>query len=168
MIEQPFYRVGVDIADLLRHRTRRGVLTLGDFATRYPVAVALTSTEAPVVADASDTGLGAVLLQEHEGNKNPVVYLSRKLIPWEQNLSSGEKECLVIVWVLSKPRPYLSGQPLVVLMDHVPLQWLQTMQNPNTKLQRWAGQLQEFNFTIEHIKGSRNVIADALSRKDSG
>ena len=29
--------------------------------------------------DASDTGLGAILLQEHEGEKRPIVFLSRKL-----------------------------------------------------------------------------------------
>ncbi|KYO48206.1 hypothetical protein Y1Q_0010585 [Alligator mississippiensis] len=47
--------------------------------------------------DASNTGLGAILLQEHEGNQHPVVYLTRKLILWEQNLSSVEKERLAIV-----------------------------------------------------------------------
>ncbi|KYO46386.1 hypothetical protein Y1Q_0011420 [Alligator mississippiensis] len=166
IIEHPFYRVGIDLVGLLRHWTHRGkkyILTLVNFATRYPVAVALTSTKAPVLADASDMGLGAALLQEHEGNQHPTVYLSRKLIPWEHSLSSGKKECLAIVWALNKFWPYLWGQPFIVLLDHVPLQWLQMMQNTNAKLQRQAWQLQEFNFTIEHLKGSQNMTADALS-----
>ncbi|KYO34811.1 hypothetical protein Y1Q_0009658 [Alligator mississippiensis] len=91
-----------------------------------------------VATDASDTGLGAVLLQEHERNQHPVVYLSRKLIPREQNLSSIEKECLAIVWALNKQRTYLWGQQFIVLLDYAPLQWLQTMKNTNAKLQRWA------------------------------
>ncbi|KYO34955.1 hypothetical protein Y1Q_0014614 [Alligator mississippiensis] len=50
-----------------------------------------------VATDASDVGLGAVLLQEHQETRHPVVYLSWKLIPQERNLSSIEKECLAIV-----------------------------------------------------------------------
>ncbi|KYO27808.1 hypothetical protein Y1Q_0013007 [Alligator mississippiensis] len=120
-----------------------------------------------VATDASDVGLGAVLLQEHQETRHPVVYLSRKLIPQKQNLSSIEKECLAIVWALTKLKPYLWGQQFTILSDHAPLQWLQTMQNTNAKLKQWAWQLQEFNFTVEHIKGSQNVIVDALSQKDS-
>ncbi|KYO38141.1 nectin-3 isoform B [Alligator mississippiensis] len=116
-----------------------------------------------VATDASDSGLGAVLLQEHQETRHPMVYLSRKLIPQEQNLSSIKKECLAIIWALNKLRPYLWGQQFTVLSDHAPLQWLQTMQNTDAKLQRWAWQLQEFNFTVKHIKGSQNMIADALS-----
>ncbi|KYO20454.1 hypothetical protein Y1Q_0010563 [Alligator mississippiensis] len=121
-----------------------------------------------VATDASDVGLGAVLLQEHQETRHPVVYLSWNLIPRERSLSSIKKECLAIVWALNKLKPYLWGQQFTVLSDHAPLQWLQTMQNTNAKLQLWSWQLQEFNFTVEHIKGSQNVIADALSRKDSG
>ncbi|KYO19013.1 hypothetical protein Y1Q_0018964 [Alligator mississippiensis] len=50
-----------------------------------------------VVTDASDVGLGAVLLQEHQETRNPMAYLSWKLIPQERSLSSIEKECLTIV-----------------------------------------------------------------------
>ncbi|KYO34529.1 hypothetical protein Y1Q_0014307 [Alligator mississippiensis] len=116
-----------------------------------------------MATDASDVGLGAVLLQEHQETRHLVVYLSWKLIPREWNLSSIEKECLAIVRALNKLKSYLWGQQFTALLDHAPLQWLQTMQNTNAKLQRWAWQLQEVNFTVEHIKGSQNVIADALS-----
>ncbi|KYO30369.1 hypothetical protein Y1Q_0017858 [Alligator mississippiensis] len=91
-----------------------------------------------VTTDASDVGLGAVLLQEHQETRHPVVYLSQKLIPREQSLSSIEKECLAIIWALNKLKPYLWGQQFTVLSDHAPVQWLQTMQNTNAKLQRWA------------------------------
>ncbi|KYO30301.1 hypothetical protein Y1Q_0022497 [Alligator mississippiensis] len=116
-----------------------------------------------VATDASDVGLGAVLLQEHQETWHPLVYLSWKLIPWERNLSSIEKECLAIVCALNKLKPYLWGQQFTILSDHAPLQWLQTIQNTNAKLQQWTWQFQEFNFTVEHIKGSQNVIVDALS-----
>ncbi|KYO48726.1 hypothetical protein Y1Q_0004108 [Alligator mississippiensis] len=121
-----------------------------------------------IAINASDSGLGAISLQEHEETRHPMVYLSQKLIPQEWNLSSIKNECLAFIWALNKLRPYLWGQQFTVLSDHAPLQWLQTMQNTNAKLQRWAWKLQEFNFTVEHIKGSQKVIADTLSRKDSG
>ena len=40
---------------------------------------------------ASDIGLGAVLLQEHEDRIFPVLYLSRKLNKAERNYSVGER-----------------------------------------------------------------------------
>ncbi|KYO39884.1 hypothetical protein Y1Q_0006748 [Alligator mississippiensis] len=120
-----------------------------------------------IATDDSNSGLGAVLLQEHRETRHPGVYLSWKLIPQEQNLSSIKEECFAIVWALNKLKPYLWGQQFAVLSDHAPPQWLQTMQNTNAKLQQWVWQLQEFSFTIEHIKGSQNVIADVLLRKDS-
>ncbi|KYO39925.1 hypothetical protein Y1Q_0004434 [Alligator mississippiensis] len=76
IIEQPSYKVGIDIVGPRRHRTRRGkkcILTLVDFATRYPVAVALTSTEAPVVANAPtkiffQLGFPSEILTDRGGN----------------------------------------------------------------------------------------------------
>ena len=50
------------------------VLSLPDFSLPFVVAT-----------DASDTGLGAILYNEGDGEKLPIVYLSRKLLPREQN-----------------------------------------------------------------------------------
>ncbi|KYO32531.1 hypothetical protein Y1Q_0013042 [Alligator mississippiensis] len=80
-----------------------------------------------ISTDVSDSGLGTILLQEHQETRHPVVYLSQKLITQEQSLSSIKKECLTIIWVLNKLRPYLWGQQFSVLLDDAPLQWLQTM-----------------------------------------
>ncbi|CAM5165438.1 unnamed protein product, partial [Eretmochelys imbricata] len=63
-----------------------------------------------VFTDASDTGLGAVLMQEDEkGERHPIVYLSKKLLPREQHYAAVEKECLAMVWALKKLEPYLFG-----------------------------------------------------------
>ena len=53
--------------------------------------------------DASDCGLGAMLLQEdQEGNKRPVAYASKKLLDRERHYSTIEKEWFAIVWGISK------------------------------------------------------------------
>ena len=44
--------------------------------------------------DASDGGLGAVLLQEHDGMTMPVMYVRRKLSEAETRYSTIERECL--------------------------------------------------------------------------
>ena len=55
------------------------------------------------------------------------------------------------------------GKPLVVYTDHNPLTFLNSLQNPNQRLMRWCLFLQPFNLDIRHIKGSDNVLTDALS-----
>ena len=116
--------------------------------------------------DASSTGLGAVLLQEHEGEKWPVAYASRKLSDAEKRYSVIERECLAIVWATKKFYPYLYGKPFVLETDHRPLTYLDTAKPLNGRLMRWAIHLQQFKISINYVKGSENVGGDYLSRSN--
>ncbi|CAM5092907.1 unnamed protein product [Natator depressus] len=119
-----------------------------------------------VFTDASDTGLGAVLMQEDEkGERHPIVYLSKKLLPRERHYAAIEKECLAMVWALKKLEPYLFGRHFTVYTDHSPLTWLHQMKGANAKLLRWSLLLQDYDMDVVHVKGSANLIADALSRR---
>ncbi|KAL8591322.1 hypothetical protein ACOMHN_041663 [Nucella lapillus] len=114
--------------------------------------------------DASDSGLGAVLLQETEGDLQPVAYASKKLSATEKNYSTIEKECLGIVWGIKKFEAYLYGTIFVQETYHRPLQYLRKNKTDNGRLMRWALQLQQYTFTLRIIPGVDNVGADYMSR----
>ena len=113
--------------------------------------------------DASDSGIGAVLMQEHDGKLFPVCYGSKKLSSAERNYSTIEKECLAIVWGFKRFHLYLYGVPFVLQTDHEPLKYINSAKFANGRLMCWAMFLQSYNFRVEAIKGSENVGADYLS-----
>ena len=58
--------------------------------------------------DALDVGVGAVLLQEFEGEgRLPIAYASKKLLPRSKNYSTIEKECFEKIWGIEKFRKYM-------------------------------------------------------------
>ena len=119
--------------------------------------------------DASQVGIGGVLMQEHEGVEHPVGYYSRKLLPYQCSYSTIEKEALGLIMSLSHFDVYVkgSGQPVQVFTDHNPLVFLYKMKNTNQRLMRWCLVLQDYDLEISHVRGSENVLADALSRAPS-
>ena len=114
--------------------------------------------------DASNFGLGAVLLQRHADELFPVAYASKKLSPAQAPYSTIERECLAVVWALEKLYLYLYGRRFVLQTDHRPLTYLKSAKLNNSRLMRWALRMQPFDFTIVAIKGIDNVGADFLSR----
>ena len=106
-----------------------------------------------IQTDASDTGIGAVLLQEIDGEERVLEFASRILTSAERNYSVTERECLAVVWAIKKFRPYVEGYEFKVVTDHSSLKWLCNRHNPTGQLGRWTLELQEYRFTIEHIKG---------------
>ena len=114
--------------------------------------------------DASEGGVGAILCQDQGSGLQPITCASKKLSKAERNYSTIEKECLAIVWGVQKFRQYLYGRTFVVQTDHRPLQYLQEAKTTNSRLMRWALQLQPFSIRVENIPGKDNIPADFLSR----
>jgi hypothetical protein len=113
-----------------------------------------------VYADASGNAISAILTQQGR----PVCYYSKKLTPAEQNYTTGEQELLAIVAALSEWRCYLHGSAFTVNSDHLNHKTLQTKPLPTKREIRWLEFLQQFDYTIQHVAGTKNP-ADPLSRR---
>lgn len=116
--------------------------------------------------DASDVGVGAVLVQNDDsGIEHPVAFFSRKLSPCQVRYSTIEKETLALILALEHFEIYVStSDPLLVYTDHNPLLFLQRSAFTNRRLLRWSLALQEIPLKIQHVKGTDNLVADCLSR----
>ncbi|MCG8432194.1 MAG: Ty3/Gypsy family RNase HI domain-containing protein, partial [Candidatus Omnitrophica bacterium] len=117
-----------------------------------------------VRTDASSHGIGAVLMQEHDGYIMPCLYASRKLLPREQNYAVIEKECLAIIFGVSTFSRYLLLSEFIIETDHKPLAYLKVSKAKNSRLMRWSLILQQYCFHIRPISGGINHQADVLSR----
>ena len=117
-----------------------------------------------LTTDASNQGLGAVLLQGPIGKDLLIAYASRRLNSAEMHYTTSEKELLAIVWATKYFRPYLYGRRFKIVSDHKPLVWIMNVKDPGSRLMRWRIQLAEHDFEIVHKSGVLNTNADALSR----
>ena len=138
---------------------------LKSFLTSEPLCV-LPDVDRPFVlrTDASEEGLGAVLLQDHGAGLQPIAYASKKLTGPERNYSTIEKECLGVVWGVKRFEPYLFARSFVLQVDHNPLVYMSRLTPVNARLLRWALFLQQYRFEVQAIPGKMNVDADYLSR----
>jgi hypothetical protein len=120
--------------------------------------------------DASNTGLGAVLLQEDENKEwKPIQWASKKLTPTERRYGITEKEMYAVVWGIKKFEYELRGRKFRLVTDHKALTEIRKKgQFNNDRVNRWADLIQEFDFEVEYKKGEELVVPDALSRLYEG
>lgn len=114
-----------------------------------------------IETDASDYGIGAVLMQ----SGHPLAFVSRALGPRNQTLSVYEKEFLAILLAVEQWRSYLQLREFVIQIDQRALVNL-TEQRLHTAWQQKAlTKLMGLDYKIIYKKGSENGAADALSRR---
>lgn len=118
-----------------------------------------------IAVDASEFAIGAVLQQETPSGLKPVAFESRKLTPAERNYPVHEKENLAMVHALKLWRHYLIGRHFTILTDNHALKFLQTQPHLSGPQARWLQLVEQYDFTIKHVPGTTNVVADALSRR---
>lgn len=118
--------------------------------------------ETTVQCDASQSGLGAALMQRGQ----PVAYASRALTATEQNYAQIEKELLSVVFGMTKFHHYVYGRHTYAESDHKPLEVImkKPIQDTPKRLQRMLLQLQQYHLTITYTRGKDMFLADTLSR----
>jgi len=115
--------------------------------------------------DASHNCIGGNLYQlKDNGDKGAVMFMSRTLKGSELNYCTTEKELLAILFCLQKARPLILGAKLKIVTDHQALTFMRKCRLLNSRLTRWILSIQEYNFEIEHCKGTENIVADTISR----
>lgn len=119
--------------------------------------------------DASNVGLGAVLLQELDGEMLPVQWASKKLTPTEMRYGISEKEMLAVFWGIKKFDYDLRGRRFRLITDNNALENIRIKPDfANNRINRWIEKIQEYDFSIEYQKPENLVGPDALSRIGEG
>ncbi|GKC51860.1 reverse transcriptase domain-containing protein, partial [Tanacetum coccineum] len=104
-----------------------------------------------VYCDASNQGLGCVLMQ-----RNKV----------EKNYTTHDLELGAVVFALKTWRHYLYGTKSIIYMYHKSLQHIFDQKELNKRQRRWVELFSDYECEIRYHPGKANVVADALSRKE--
>ncbi|SGY12319.1 BQ5605_C011g06465 [Microbotryum silenes-dioicae] len=116
-----------------------------------------------VMTDASNVGIGAVLLQGQDWRKaHPVAYWSRQYISAEVNYPTHEQELLAVVDALRQWRVNLMGVHFHVLSDHKLLKYLKMQENLSKRQARWVECLADYDFDITYIPGGENTAVSEM------
>lgn len=112
--------------------------------------------------DSSESGLGAVLMQEGQ----PVGYASRALTDTEKSYAQIEKELLAVVFGVEHFHQFTYGRKVYVESDHKPLEtiYMKPLHKAPKRLQRMLLRLQHYDLQLQYKKGSEMYLSDTLSR----
>lgn len=115
--------------------------------------------------DGSSIGFGAALMQKQDdGRFHPVAYFSKTTSVPESRYHSFELEALAIIYALRRFRVYLEGIHFKIISDCNSLAMTLEKKQVNPRIARWALELENYNYIIQHRAGSSMTHVDALSR----
>ena len=119
--------------------------------------------------DASGIGWSGVLTQEHMDDKgkaknHPICYVSGQFRGSQLNWAALTKEAYAIYMSVRRLSFYVTDAEVTIRSDHLPLKKFLNKQTMNSKVNNWAVELEQFRLHLEWIPGTRNLLADSLSR----
>ena len=115
-----------------------------------------------IQVDASQVGLGAVLLQDNK----PIAFASKALTDAESRYANIEREMLAVVFGVERFHTYVYGWSFTIESDHKPLESISRKNLSDTAawLQCMMLCLQGYNLTIHYHPGKEMVIPNMLSQ----
>ncbi|BHF83082.1 hypothetical protein SprV_0802622400 [Sparganum proliferum] len=124
--------------------------------------------DAPIslMIDASNVAVGAVLQQSLPDSTVPLAFFSKKLSKAETRYSTFGRELLAAYLAVRHFQHLLEGREFTIFTDHKPLTFAihSRSDKPSPREIRHLDYISQFTSDIRHIDGSRNGVADALSR----
>jgi hypothetical protein len=114
-----------------------------------------------IYCDASDQGLGCVLMQDG----HVVAYASRQLRKHEEKYPTHGLELAIMIHALKIWRHYIIGKRCEVYLDHKSLKYIFTQPDLNLRQRRWLKLIKDYDLGINYHLGKANVVVDALSRR---
>ena len=143
---------------------------LRELLMQYPILRYPDPTKGYILyTDASGIGWSSVLTQEHVGEKNrskhyPICYVSGQFRGSQLNWAALTKEAYAIYMSIRRLSFYITDADVLIRCDHLPLKKFLNKQTLNAKVNNWAVELEQFQLRINWIPGSKNLLADSLSR----
>ncbi|KAK8954132.1 hypothetical protein KSP39_PZI001653 [Platanthera zijinensis] len=132
--------------------------------TTAPILTMPSGTEGfQIYSDASYKGLGCVLMQYGK----VIAYASRQLKDAEKNYPVHDLELAAVIFALKMWRHYLYGVHCEVFTDHKNLKYIFTQKELNLRQRRWLEFIKDYDVDMQYHPGKANVVADALSRKNT-
>ncbi|GBM99651.1 hypothetical protein AVEN_257768-1 [Araneus ventricosus] len=118
-----------------------------------------------IVVDASDNAVGVSLQQQVTTGWQPLAFYSKSLSPAQRTHISYDIELLAAYMTIKYFRHMVEGRIFILFNDHKPLTFAfrQKEERSPGKL-RQLDIIGQFTTDIRHLKGTDNVVADALSR----
>lgn len=119
-----------------------------------------------VHTDASHQAAGACISQLRNECPKPVVceLYSKTWSKHEKNWEIFHKEFAAAAMTLKHFRHRLLGKFFTLYTDSQPLTYWATMKNPEGRLAKFCMVLSQYDFKTVWIKGSKNCVADCMSR----
>lgn len=141
------------VEELKEKLTRSPIVKFPDFQKEFHIHT-----------DASTGGIGAVLMQEHDGILHPIEYVSRALNDAQKAYATTKLEALALVWALEQFRTIILHYPVHVYTDHKPLIGVMSTATKDACITRWTLNTLEYQIKLHYLPGKENLFADALSR----
>jgi ribonuclease HI len=117
-----------------------------------------------IYCDASQQGLGCVLMQEG----HVIAYASQQLRKHELNYPMHDLELAAVVHALKIWRHYVMGTKCQIYTDHKSLKYIFTQKDLNLRQRRWLELIKDYDLEIHYHPSKASLVADALSRKGHG